>query len=450
MFPNPQDSLPLPKRPRLETFNKHAQALVRAAKTGDDAISDWASKWVNAMVKTSGIPKRHLTSRTGRWISQLRDYATAELQSNPTLSKARMVVARSIGFATWRKFTQHVRKFSQPHSPTAQFETAADAIVNGDAAHLKTLLARNPELVYARSGRDHHATPLNYVSANGVESYRQRTPKNIAKIAKLLLDSGAEIDAVCEVYGSHCTTLGLAATSVHPAKAGVMNELLQLLLDYGADTDKKGSAGRARTLVFACLANGRLESAQFLAEKGAPVDIVSAAALDRIEIVKQNFDSRGTRKPGLSKKLLQEAFRYACGYGANRVIRFLLEHGADLTEHSGDGQTGTHYAVIFGRLDTLKLLLKYNPPLEAKNMYGGSVLGQTLWSAAHGGDPHVYAQIIETLIAAGANVPERHAPINPQIDALLLQYGSHPEPKWWWYGEEPASNRRAGNGTRKR
>jgi hypothetical protein len=33
------------------------------------------------------------------------------------------------------------------------------------------------------------------------------------------------------------------------------------------------------------------------------------------------------------------------------------------------------------------------------------VLGQTLWSAGHGGDPDVYAAIIETLIAAGAVVP---------------------------------------------
>jgi hypothetical protein len=55
-----------------------------------------------------------------------------------------------------------------------------------------------------------------------------------------------------------------------------------------------------------------------------------------------------------------------------------------------------------------------------------------LWSAAHGGDPRIYLQIIETLIAAGAKVPERHAPVNPQIDALLERYGSRPEPSWRW------------------
>ena len=112
-----------------------------------------------------------------------------------------------------------------------------------------------------------------------------------------------------------------------------------------------------------------------------------------------------------------------------------------MAAHSGDGQTGLHYAAIFGRLDTIQLLLKHKAPLEVKNQYGSTVLGQTLWSAAHGGDPEIYAQIIETLIAAGAEVPERHTPVNASIDALLERYGSLPEPGWHWFGEEPRPKR---------
>jgi hypothetical protein len=85
----------------------------------------------------------------------------------------------------------------------------------------------------------------------------------------------------------------------------------------------------------------------------------------------------------------------------------------------------------------IKLLLKYGPPLEAVNIYGGTVLGQTLWSAAHGGDPKLYAEILKTLIAAGAKVPARHVPVNEPIDDLLRQYGSEPEPTWYWFGEKP-------------
>lgn len=161
-----------------------------------------------------------------------------------------------------------------------------------------------------------------------------------------------------------------------------------------------------------------------------------------MELVKERFNADGNRKPTVPQELVQEAFLYACGYGANRVVEFLVER-VDLAGHTGDGQTGAHYAVIFGRLDTLKLLLKQAPPLEAKNMYGGTVLGQTMWSASHGGDPELYSQIIETLITAGAKLPERHVPVNSKIDALLERYGSHPEPNWWWYGEEPADKRRS-------
>src|SRR5258708_34949546 len=100
-----------------------------------------------------------------------------------------------------------------------------------------------------------------------------------------------------------------------------------------------------------------------------------------------------------------EAFDDGCGYGRENVVEFLLEKGADLAGHTGDGQTGLHYAAIFGKLSTIKLLLRHNPPLEAKNMYGGTVLGQTLWSAAHGGDPDLYIEILEALFAAGAKVP---------------------------------------------
>lgn len=91
----------------------------------------------------------------------------------------------------------------------------------------------------------------------------------------------------------------------------------------------------------------------------------------------------------------------------------------------------------------VKLLLQYKPPLESRNIYGGTVLGQTLWSAAHGGDAKVYAEIIKTLIAAGASVPPRHVPVNQAIDDLLRRYGSEPEPTWYWYGEKPARLKKA-------
>jgi ankyrin repeat protein len=129
-------------------------------------------------------------------------------------------------------------------------------------------------------------------------------------------------------------------------------------------------------------------------------------------------------------------FLLACEWGRKEVAVFLLDRGTDPAWHRGDGQTALHWAVIGGHVDIVKLLLKRNPPLEAKNMYGGTVLGQASWSAAHGGDPDAYIEIMEALIAAGARVPEKHTPVNAKVDRWLERHGSRSEPSWHWFGEE--------------
>jgi len=87
------------------------------------------------------------------------------------------------------------------------------------------------------------------------------------------------------------------------------------------------------------------------------------------------------------------------------VAKLLVERGADVAGGNADGQTPAHMTVIGGNLETLRALLEYGPPLEQQNAYGGTVLGQTFWSAAHGGDVIRFIAIIETLLAAGAVLP---------------------------------------------
>ena len=442
MFPNAQDALPLPRRPNVERYKNLAKELVKACKSDDEnAIVSWARNWVTVLAKQSGVEfRRPLPVIASRWTDQVARFVQRTITENAgrcRLADAQFIIARSHGFESWTRFSKHLNGLTKKDSAIARFETAADAIVKGNLKRLKQLLREDPRLVHARSMRRHGATLLHYVSANGVEGYRQKTPANIVEIAELLLKSGAEVDAEADVYGGGSTTLGLVATSVHPFRAGVQNPLLQLLLDYGAEIDHKTSAGNRQSPVLGALANGRFEAAVYLAEHGARLNLEAAAGVGRLDVVK-SFLNSGSRKTKPSKKRLQSAFLYACGGERKDVVEFLLNNGVDLADGGSDGQTPLHWAVIFGRLGMVKLLLKYNPPLESRNMYGGTVLGQTLWSAAHGGDEKVYAEIIETLIAAGAIVPPRHVPVNKSIDDLLRRYGSEPEPTWYWYGEKPS------------
>ena len=443
MFPNAQDALPLPRRPNVERYKKLAKDLVKACKSDDEnAIVDWAGKWITLLAKQCGLEfKRPLPVIVSRWTDQVVGFVQRRISEHDgrcRLAEAQFIIARSHGFDTWARFAKHLNGLEEKNSAIARFEKAADAITKGDLKTLKRLLREDPRLVQARSMRKHGATLLHYVSANGVEGYRQRTPANIVEITELLLKSGAEVDAEADVYGGGATTLGLAATSVHPFRAGVQNPLLQLLLDYGAEIDHKTGAGNRQSSVLGSLANGRPEAAAYLAQRGARLNLEAAAGVGRLDVVKSFFKDDGSRKATPAKKRLRSAFLYACGGGQKDVVEFLLSKGIDLADGGRDGQTPLHWAVIFGQLEMVRLLLKYKPPLESRNMYGGTVLGQTMWSAAHGGDPKVYTEIIETLIAAGAKVPPRHVPVNKSIDDLLRRYDSEPEPTWYWYGEKPS------------
>jgi ankyrin repeat protein len=440
MFPNAQDALPLPRRPNLERYKKLAKDLVSACKSDEeDAIAEWTEKWVTALVKQCDVKFfRPLPVIAARWTDQVAGFVQRtinEYDGRCRVGDAQSIIARAHGFESWAGLSKHLNALLQKDSAIARYESAADAIIKGDIKKLKRLLRDDPRLVHTRSTREHRATLLHYVSANGVEGYRQKTPANIVEITELLLKAGAEVDAEADVYGGGATTLGLVATSEHPFRAGAQNPLLQLLLDHGADIDHKSSGGNRQSAVVAALANGRPEAAAYLAERGARLNLESAAGLGRPDVVKSFFRQQGSSPP---KKQIRPAFLYACSYEQKDVVEFLLDKGVDLADGGPDGQTPLHCAAIYGQLETVKLLLKYDPPLESRNIYGGTVLGQTMWSAAHGGDPKVYAEIIEALITAGANVPPRHVPVNKPIDDLLRRYGSEPEPTWYWYGERPA------------
>jgi ankyrin repeat protein len=438
MFPNPQNSLPLPQHPDLEQYKKLAKELLRAAKSTDpDAIRNWSTNWVKGLVEQSGIKiTPQLPVRTDGWIRDVANFAQAKLLDDRKLSNAQFVIARWHGFPSWPKFVSHIHNLTGTDSLEAQFEAAADAIVIGDVSTLKQLLRENPGLARQRSTREHRATLLHYCSANGVEGYRQKTPKNIVEITRILLEAGAEVDAGADVYGGDSATLGLAATSVHAEKAGVQEELMQVLLDHGAVMDKSGITGGGHSLIRGCLANGRPRAARWLAEHGAKLDLdfEGAAGTGRLDVVKTFFDSNGDLKPPASQQDLQRGFVWACGYGYEDVVEFLLSHGADPKDGAGRDEPPLHMAVVGASVSIIKLLIARGAPLEQLNGYGGTPLRQAGWSFVNG-EPDDYVPIFDALLAAGAHIEDgwlawldkqkgRTAEQKARIAEVLRSYGA--------------------------
>jgi ankyrin repeat protein len=420
MFPAPHDALPLPLHPSVDQYRKLAKELLRISRSRDpEALRTWARERVETLVKLSGVfltPQMPVSIE--RWAACVEDFAHRRL--NPSggrpckLSDAQFVLARLHGFETWPEFTRYIDKLKHGNSTTSNFEAAADAIVNGDVNTLLTHLQVDPDLVRARSSREHFSTLLHYVAANSIEGWRQKTPPNIVEIATDLLDAGAEVDAVAQIYGGDCTTLGLVATSVHPERAGVQIALLQLLLDRGARIDRSGSAGNRQRLVKACFANGRGHAAEFLAAHSASLDLEEAAAVGRLDTVASFVNEDATLKPSVTIDQLRDGFLWACQFGRNRVVEFLIEHGVDLSAQGRDGQTALHNAIIGAQFETVKLLLKHRAPLEVKNVYGGTVLGQAIWSAMNADTATAYLPVIEALLEAGAKV-------EPEMEDALMR-----------------------------
>jgi ankyrin repeat protein len=297
-----------------------------------------------------------------------------------TLAGVQFFIAREHGFTSWPKFARHVQELARANSPVSAFEAAADAVVNGDAPTLRQLLAGHPGMARERSTREHRSTLLHYVSANGVESFRQKTPKNIVEITNLLLDAGADVDAESDAYGG-CTALGLVATSVHPERAGVQIALLRTLLDRGANLQHPSAAGNNHSVVHGCIANGQPAAARFLADLGAPLDLEGAATVGRLDVLQSYFDESGARRPETNPKQIESGFLYACGYGRLDAAKFLLDRGVDPATRDDDGQTALHWAAWGPEIDAIKLLLERGAPVDVKDYrFHATPLDMALWT----------------------------------------------------------------------
>src|SRR6185369_8063556 len=412
------NALPLPPRPSLEQYKKLARDLQDACQSADaGAIRQWASRWVETLARLHG-PANWTTVRGRNAAAEQIERRWNQLKENTehvaqcTLTGAQFFIAREHGFASWPTFARHVEELARANPPVSAFEAAADAIADGDAAALRQLLADHPGLVRERSTREHHSTLLHYVSANGIEDYRQKTPPNIVEITKLLLDAGAEVDAQSDAYGGGCTALGLVATSVHPEAAGVQIALLQALLDRGASLHHPSAGGNNHTLVTACLANGQPAAARFLADLGAPLDPESAAGVGRLDALESYFDERGALRPGMNLKQVESGFFYACGYGHVDAARFLLDHGVDLATRNDDGQTALHWATWAPHIDCIQLLLEHGARVDAKDeRFHATPLDMALWTWNNTSKPEEREdcyRAIAMLARAGARLDRDH------------------------------------------
>lgn len=343
----------LPYRARLAEYSQQADALVGALQSGDDAAA-WRFKWLHPHFRGKSV----------------KDVRAATL----VLSDAQLVVAQEYAFDSWSELAAFTDAVSRDVS-VAQFEAAVEAVVAGDIESLREMLHKKPELTRERSARRHHATLLHYIAANGVEGGRQKTPANAIEVARLLLDNGAEVDALADMYDNKCTTMSMLVSSAHPALAGLQVALAETLLDYGAAFEGPGT--NWQSAVMTALAFGYLETAQALVRRGAPVNTLPAAAgLGRLTDAARLL-------PDADDRQRHVALALAAQHGHVDVVRMLLDAGEDPNRYNPDGfhahSTPLHQAVWADHLEVVRLLVERGARLDVKDkVYNGTPLG---WAA---------------------------------------------------------------------
>jgi ankyrin repeat protein len=296
------------------------------------------------------------------------------------VTDARLAIARWYDFATWETLVEYVDAVTIAGSDVYRFESAVETVVNGDVDALSTLLRDHPELVRARSTRVTHFHPprhramlLHYIAANGVEGYRQRTPANAVAVTTLLLEAGAEVDALADLYGGECTTMNLLVSSCHPANAGVQVALVDTLVDFGAAVEARGSGNWTSPLMTA-LAFGYRDAAEALLRRGARVNSLAAAAgLGRLD------DSRRLL-PDASGDDRHRALALAAQLGHVKIVRLLLEAGEDPNRYNPEGNHGhstpLHQAALAGHEAVVRLLVDRGARLDIRDtIYNGTPLG---------------------------------------------------------------------------
>ena len=199
---------------------------------------------------------------------------------------------------------------------------ATVAVQAGDLDALDRLLSENPWLATARVGDwSCHRTLL-----HAATDWPGHFPNGPAVVERLIA-AGADVNAHSK-FSSH------TETPLHWAASSDDVDVLDVLLDAGADIEATGAVlGGGTPLADAC-GFGNWAAAKRLVERGARTRLSDAAALGLLDRLQAVF---AEQSPDL--EVITMAFWNACHGGQRSTAEYLLERGADINWIGWDDKT---------------------------------------------------------------------------------------------------------------
>ncbi|MEU4350821.1 ankyrin repeat domain-containing protein [Streptomyces sp. NPDC023838] len=226
------------------------------------------------------------------------------------------------------------------HEPLAVEATAA--IRSGDLPALRGLLAAHPGLAAARLGDELVNRTLLHVATDWPGHF-----PNGPAIVTALVEAGADVGA--RFTGPH------TETALHWAASCDDVDVLDALLDLGADIEVDGSVIAGGTAIADAVAFGQWGAARRLLERGARTTLWQAAGLGELDRVAAYFAPGATPPPAIE---ITEALWCACHGGQQPTAAYLRERGGDINWVGYDELTPLDAAARAGHGEVVAWLRK--------------------------------------------------------------------------------------------
>ncbi|RAP28990.1 hypothetical protein DID76_04335, partial [Candidatus Marinamargulisbacteria bacterium SCGC AG-414-C22] len=165
----------------------------------------------------------------------------------------------------------------------------------------------------------------------------------------------------------------------NPKAAKALNDIMQMLIENGADINKQNELGETPLHLAANIAanNKGRTTMELLLEKGADINIQNEAGDTPLHIADRNGD-HATMKLLLEKgadinmpnKAGDTLLHIAAKKDDHATMKLLLEKGADINKQNEKGDTLLHIAAENGDHDTMKLLLENDADINIQNEKG--------------------------------------------------------------------------------
>ena len=187
---------------------------------------------------------------------------------------------------------------------------AAAAVRHGNIKDLQSLLTKNPALATMRVDG---ARTLLHVATDWPGHF----PNNAVTVSTLIAH-GADLNA--PFIGNH------TETALHWAASCDDVEVIDVLLDGGANIEATGAVIGGGTALADAVAFGQWQAARRLIERGAESTLWQAAALGLMNRVEAHFADGAAP---VSASDVTNAFWCACHGGQRSTAEYLLARGAD-------------------------------------------------------------------------------------------------------------------------